>query len=181
MRTHRVVARGGDRPRRGARPELFGDFIVVASPIVLVAFVAIGCCSSPAYVAVAEARFRTEKLEAERIALPLSTTDRKRLLDFLRAGGDRDKVGETLVDPGAEARYARLLERLADAPLQPADLAGLFPKKPLRQVVDARAYEPPPLDPFAFSDDRYWWIFYRGDEGALGLLVMKAIPSRKPK
>lgn len=146
----------------------------------LAASVAIGCCSSPTYVAVAEARFRTEKLEGERITLPLSVADRKRLLDFLRAGGDQDKVGTTLVDPGAEARYARLLEKLAGGRLQPADLAGLFPNKPLRQVVDAREYEPPPLDPFAFCDERYWWIFYRGDGEITGVLVMKAIPSKRP-
>lgn len=151
-----------------------------------------GCPSIP-YVAVPEARFRTEVAPGERLALPLDGAGRARLLAFLRAGGDALNVeAGNAVDLEAGRRYGPLLDRLA-AKERPT-LASLAPggsydawfgKGRVRQVIDAREERPPSRRPIAASDGRYWWVFYPaagagGDVPLDRLLVARAIPADPP-
>lgn len=147
------------------------------------------CCTQSAsrvpYVAVREAQVREE------VELPLTPPGRERLLNFLRAGGNQDFVGEPMQDPTADQRYVPLLELFASAEnLTPEDLSAgpygaWFTAKPVRQVVDAREEAPPALDPpFAVTDGAYWWVFKRGDEDTFNrLIVFRAIkaPAEPPE
>ncbi|MBI1788411.1 MAG: hypothetical protein HYR60_12790 [Acidobacteria bacterium] len=141
-----------------------------------------GCAPGPvAYVAVREARFRSEVKAA--VPLPLTSDSRERLLKFLRAGGDTDRIGSEDVEPDAAKRYLPLLDLLSD----PANLAlenltekgtfqRWFPGRRIRQVIDAREESPPALDPVAVTDGKYWWIFTHHQKKLSTLLVVKAIP-----
>lgn len=147
------------------------------------------CCtqigSRVPYVAVREAQVRDE------VDLPLTPQGRERLLNFLRAGGNQDFVGEPMQDPTADQRYGPLLELFSSAEnLTPQDLTAgpygaWFTAKPLRQVIDAREEAPPALDPpFAVTDGAYWWVFKRGDEDTFNrLIVFRAIkaPTEPPE
>jgi hypothetical protein len=132
------------------------------------------------YVPVREARFRTEVSRGERLRLPLTVPAREKLLRFLRAGGDTDRIGNTLVDPTAGLRYGPLLDRLADpSPLGIEDLTDnhtlrkWLPGRVLRQVIDAREESPPAMSPVAVADGRYWWIFYPRQKRLAELLVTR--------
>jgi hypothetical protein len=136
---------------------------------------------------VREARFRTEAARSERLQLPLTAGSRAKLLGFLRAGGDSDRVGNTLVDPAAETHYGPLLDRLADpAPLMLDDLLEKHALQKwlsgpvLRQVIDAREESPPAISPVAVGDGRYWWIFYQRQKRLVELLVTLSADPRKP-
>ncbi|MGC9970829.1 MAG: hypothetical protein ABSE56_09585 [Bryobacteraceae bacterium] len=140
------------------------------------------------YIPVREARFRTETARSERLQLPLTAGGRAKLLGFLRAGGDSDRVGNTLVDPAAETHYGPLLDRLADP--APLTLDDLLEKRALRkwlsgpvlrQVIDAREESPPAISPVAVGDGRYWWIFYPRHKRLEELLVTLSAEPRKPK
>jgi hypothetical protein len=140
------------------------------------------------YVPVREARFRTETARSERLQLPLTTAGREKLLGFLRAGGDSDRVGNTVVDPASETRYRPLLDRLADS--APLTLDDLLEKRTLRtwlsgpvlrQVIDAREESPPAISPVAVGDGRYWWIFYQRQKRLVELLVTLSADPRKPQ
>ena len=156
--------------------------------LLLVAAVALGaCCRTVAYVPVREARFRSELTAQDRLALPLSEPDRARLLAFLRAGGDADKIGTDVVLPDAMNAYGSLLARLSDGSrLALSDLTessaydGWFGKVRIRQVIDAREESSPIIDPVAASDGRFWWIFYVHHGRLSGLLVVKALADRPP-
>ena len=135
------------------------------------------------YVAVREAKFRSERTQSERIKLPLTIESRKRLIDFLKAGGNTGLIGKEIVDPGAERHYAELLNMLSDTQnLSLQDLtenetfSDWFPDIPIRQVIDAREEAPPIIDPVAVTDGKYWWIFYHRHKQLIELLVIKAIP-----
>lgn len=116
-----------------------------------------GCCPAQvAYVPVREARFRSEATKQERIQLPLTAESRERVVRFLRAGGDTDRLDEDIADPEVEARYAPLLDLLADPRnLTLADLTeketyrAWFRGPVIRQVIDAREEAPPAIDPVA--------------------------------
>jgi hypothetical protein len=144
----------------------------------------IGCSSGQVpYVAVREAKFRTERTQSERIKLPLTTESRRRLIDFLKAGGNTSLIGKEIADPGAERHYERLLNMLSDTRnLSLQDLTekqtfkDWFPDIPIRQVIDAREDAPPIIDPVAVTDGKYWWIFYHHHKQLIELLVFKAIP-----
>lgn len=145
-----------------------------------------GCCHVR-YVPVREARFRTETARSGRLQLPLTAAGRAKLLGFLRAGGDSDRVGNTLVDPTAETHYGPLLDRLAEpAPLTLDDmlekraLRQWLPGPVLRQVIDAREESPPAISPVAVGDGRYWWIFYQRQKRLVELLVTVSAEPRKP-
>lgn len=137
------------------------------------------------YVAVREAQVREE------VDLPLDAPGRERLLNFLRAGGNQDFVGEPTQDPAADQRYGRLLELLASVEnLAPEHLTAgpygtWFTAKPVRQVVDAREEAPPALDPpFAVTDGAYWWVFKRGEGSTFNrLIVFRALkpPTEPPE
>lgn len=144
----------------------------------------IGCPSVQVpYVAVREAKFRSERTQSERIKLPLTIESRKRLIDFLKAGGDTSRIGSEIADPEAERHYAQLLNMLSDTRnLSLQDLTekqtfkDWFPDIPIRQVIDAREDAPPIIDPVAVTDGKYWWIFYHRHKQLIELLVIKAIP-----
>ena len=152
-----------------------------AGRVWIVATLVIGLAACHArYVPVREARFRTEMTRGERLQLPLTAPAREKLLRFLRAGGDTGRIGNTLVDPTAEARYGPLLDRLADpTPLTIADLTEKRALKKwlsgavLRQVIDAREESPPAMSPVAVADGRYWWIFYPRQKRLVELLVTR--------
>lgn len=156
--------------------------LFLATGLLLVA----GCSARPvAYVAVREAKFRTEVNRSDRLKLPLTVESRERLLRFFKAGGDTDRIGRDIADPEAETRYSPLLDMLSDPRnLSLEDLTekqtfkNWFSKRPIRQVVDAREEAPPAIDPVAVTDDRYWWIFYHHQKKLVELLVIKAIPTR---
>jgi len=145
-----------------------------------------GCCPrSTVYVPVREARFRTESTRIDRIKLPLTAEARDRLLKFLKAGGDTDRIGMDIVDPGAESRYTPLLDLLSNpVNLALEDLtqrqtyAKWFGKSMVRQVIDAREDSPPAIDPVAVTDGKYWWVFYHHQKRFTELLVIKAIPQQ---
>jgi hypothetical protein len=146
------------------------------------------CCTSVAYVPVREERFRSEVCGCDRLRLPLSDDDRKRLVRFLRAGGDTDRIGSEVVVPDAEDRYGGLLALLADRErlTLPELLEGTFYSTwfgdvRIRQVIDAREESPPIMDPVAATDGKYWWIFYLEGKKAQHLLVVKALPTRAPE
>jgi hypothetical protein len=149
----------------------------------------VGCCPvHVAYVPVREARFRSEATKQDRLQLPLTPESRERLLAFLRAGGDTDRLGQEIVDPEAERRYAPLLDLLADP--RTLTLANLtekgtyrawFPGPVVRQVIDAREEAPPAIDPVAVTDGRYWWVFFPRHQELKELLVIKAIPTTRDR
>jgi hypothetical protein len=143
------------------------------------------CCRTVAYVPIREARFRSEITAQDRLSLPLTAADKDRLMAFLRAGGDTDKVGMEVVLPDVPRKYGTLLTRLADeAHLSLTDLTEgtayneWFGDLRIRQVIDAREESPSVIDPVAVSDGRFWWIFYVQHRRLTGLLVVKAIPDR---
>ncbi|MGA2326598.1 MAG: hypothetical protein ABSH05_09965 [Bryobacteraceae bacterium] len=140
------------------------------------------------YVPVREARFRTELARNERMPLPLTAAGREKLLRFLRAGGDVDRVGNTVADPAAEVHYGPLLDRLADSPLltledltEKQTLRKWLPGPVLRQVIDAREESPPAISPVAVGDGRYWWIFYPRHQRLAELLVTLSADPRQPR
>lgn len=151
---------------------------------VVVLLVSLGCSSvRVAYVPVREARFRSEVTQSERIKLPLDEQTRSRLIGFLSAGGDNDRIGVELVDPDAVSHYTPLLEMLSNANnLSLEDLTekhtfmNWFSDVVVRQVIDAREESPPLIDPVAVTDGKYWWIFYHHHKKLAELLVIKAIP-----
>lgn len=144
-----------------------------------------GCRGPVAFVAVREARFRSEMKSEDRLQLPLTAEERQRLMAFLRAGGDTDRIGTEVVDPEAEKHFSPLLDRLSDKQylaledITERDTYGRwFCGQRLRQVVDAREESPPIIDPVAATDGRYWWIFYHHKKELKWLLVVKTIPKR---
>jgi len=150
--------------------------------------VSLSACGHVRYVPVREARFRTETARSERLQLPLTAAGREKLLAFLRAGGDSDRIGNTLVDPAAETHYGPLLDRLAaSAPLTLDDLTEKRTLRPwlagrvLRQVIDAREESPPAINPVAVGDGRYWWVFYQRQKRLVELLVTLSAEPRKPQ
>ena len=151
--------------------------------------VLIAACPSPVpYVAVPEARFRSEDTRQKRLQLPLDASAREKLATFLEAGGDTDNVGSNVVDPAARSRYAPLLDRLSDPRFlafedltERSSYDAWFTGRRLRQVVDAREKAPAVVDPVAASDGHYWWIFYSRHKRLAELLVVRAIPVDSPK
>ncbi len=144
-----------------------------------------GCRGPVAFVAVREARFRSELATKDRLQLPLTAEERRRLMEFLRAGGDTDRIGGEIVDPQAEERFSPLLDRLSDQRyLALEDITEhdtydpWFCKERIRQVVDAREESPPAIDPVAATDGQYWWVFYHHKKQLKWLLVVKTIPKR---
>ncbi len=157
--------------------------------IVVVAAGLAGCCTpKTAFVPVPETVFRTEITAHDRLSLPLTPDGRDALLRFLRAGGNRDNLGDnTLVDPTTGTHYGPLLNLLAlEENLAATNLTDgvvfkrWFPHPPVRQVVDAREDAPPAIQPYAVLDDqgKYWWIFYPRHQQLLQLMVIKAMPAK---
>jgi hypothetical protein len=153
--------------------------------LALVLSTSAACAHGPLFVAVPEARFRSEVALEERITLPLDPEGRARLLAFLRAGGDRDRIGTDVVDPAAATRYGPLLDRLSDASslslahlTEKATYNAWFGDRRVRQVVDARAEAPPAIDPVAATDGQYWWVFSHRQKRLASLLVVKAVGKR---
>ena len=152
--------------------------------LTVLALVLWGCCTAQvAYVPVREARFRSEATIQQRIHLPLTVESRERVVKFLRAGGDTDRLGQDIADPEAETRYALLLDLLGDPRnLSLADLTekqtykAWFQGPVIRQVIDAREEAPPAIDPIAVTDGKYWWVFFQRHKELKELLVIKAIP-----
>jgi hypothetical protein len=152
--------------------------------IIVLLLSSIGCPSVQVpYVAVREAKFRSEQNKSERIKLPLTTESRKQLIDFLKAGGDTSLIGSEIADPEAEKHYEQLLNMLSDT--RNLSLQDLTEKQTfkdwfsdiiIRQVIDAREEAPPIIDPVAVTDGKYWWIFYHRHKQLIELLVFKAIP-----
>jgi hypothetical protein len=157
--------------------------------IIFILFAGLGCATVPStYVAVREARFRSEVSRDDRISLPLDEGSRKRLITFLKAGGDKDKIGMEIVDPDAESHYTPLLDLLSDPDkLNLEDLTerqtykSWFSDGIVRQVIDAREDSPPVIDPVAVSDGKYWWIFYHRHKKLTELLVVKGIPAKQER
>jgi hypothetical protein len=160
--------------------------------LVLLASAAGGACCAPsterptALIAVRESVSRSSTFP-----LPLDEASRQSLLMFLAAGGSNDGIEEgqliTVVYPDAEKRWGSLLQALSVASnVELADMSGgtyasWFKEPPLRQVVDARDERTNvACPPFAFSQDRFVWIFKCGkDAKALeGLFVQQAIAPR---
>jgi hypothetical protein len=119
------------------------------------------------------------------LTLPLDDAGRTRLLRFIRAGGDTDRIGSEVVAPDAEERYAGLLALLADGShlalpelLEGSSYQQWFGNSRIRQVIDAREESPPIVDPVAASDGKYWWIFFVHKKQATSLLVVKALSSQ---
>lgn len=130
-----------------------------------------GCCHAPLSVAVV----REQDFRIERLPLPLTPSGRDAILSFLKAGGDRERIGRVLVDPGAEARWDGWLKLLQDEKflvesnfrrdeksLKPAEaLKPWFTESLTYQCVDATLKRPATVDPLALTDGTYWWILYR--------------------
>jgi hypothetical protein len=154
----------------------------------------VGCCAPspmnpPALMAV-----REEVSRSRSFALPLDDASRQGLLMFLAAGGNNDGIEDdqviTLVYPDAEVRFGPLLAALSQpANVDLADMsngtyAAWLKGAPLRHVVDAR--DPRPnlaCPPFAFSQDRFVWIFKcGGSEGGqqklAAVFVQQAVAPR---
>lgn len=157
--------------------------------VILILFADLGCATVPStYVAVREGRFRSELSRDDRISLPLDEVSRNRLIAFLKAGGDKEKIGMEIVDPDAERYYTPLLDLLSDPDkLNLEDLTekrtfeSWFSDGVVRQVIDAREDSPPVIDPVAVSDGKYWWIFYHRHKKLTGLLVVKEIPVKQER
>ena len=159
---------------------------------IIVALLAAGCCTvETPFVAVPPTIFRSEVSVTNRIALPLTAPSRESLMKFLRAGGNRDNLGDgTVVDLAAEQHYGGLLdllgreENLAVTNLtERARFKRWLPGPAVRQVVDARESAPPVPQPFALrdADGKYWWIFYHRHHRLTHVLVMTATPTQKER
>jgi hypothetical protein len=160
----------------------------VAAAAVLLLALATACAHRLPYVPVREARFRTEAGSNDRIQLPLTAPGREKLLRYLRAGGDTDRIGNTAVDPNAESHYGPLLDLLADPShlaLEDATVKSTFRKwlagPVVRQVIDAREESSPAIDPVAIGDGKYWWIFYPRDRKLAQLLVTLSVSPPRPQ
>jgi len=142
-----------------------------------------GCCTRQvAFVPVREQQFRTEKFK-----LPLDEDSRRRIMLFLSAGGDNDKVGNTQADPQAEKRYRPLLGLLSDeSRLALEDLTARrtfqiwFHGEIVREVIDAREESSPAIDPAAVSDGKFWWVFYPHNRRLEGLMITLPAVGRRP-
>jgi len=147
-----------------------------------------GCARTEAvapYVAIREAQFRTEESAVDRIALPLDAAGRERIRKFLRSGGDTRKYDTGVVDPGAEQRYAGLLDWLsADRTLDDlssSELKRWFTGGPVFQVVDARErYALSDTQVAAMSDGYYWWVFFHPRSKHLDQLLVTRVVGGKP-
>ena len=157
--------------------------------LALLLLVAAGCCLKSGgvapYAAVREAQFRTEDAAGDRIALPLGAAARERILKFLRAGGNTGNYDAGVTEPGADQRYAGLLDWLStDRTLD--DLSGSEPKRwftagPVYQVVDARErYALSDTQVAAMSDGYYWWIFYHPRSKHLDQLLVTRVVGAPP-
>ncbi|HUJ42114.1 MAG TPA: hypothetical protein VLW52_00780 [Opitutaceae bacterium] len=155
----------------------------------LLLLIVAGCCgpsgSVAPYVAVREAQFRTEQSAGDRIALPLDTAARDRVLKFLRAGGNTRSYDTGVVDPGADQRDAGLLDWLAVDrtldDLSSSELKRWFTAGPVFQVVDARErYALSDTQVAAMSDGSYWWIFYHPRSKHLDQLLVTPVVGAKP-
>jgi hypothetical protein len=161
---------------------------VLAAVCVSTALAFAACATPVAYVPVREARFRSEKVTNNPIQVPLAPTDRDWLLAFLRAGGDKDRIGMEVVAPDAEARYGALLDLLSEdrnlsleSITEGDTFSAWFGHSFVRQVIDARADSPPAIDPVAVTDGTYWWIFTVRHKRLSSLLVEKAVPVDRPR
>lgn len=168
-----------------ARPARAPTGMLAALLLLIVA----GCCgpsgSVAPYVAVREAQFRTEQSAGDRIALPLDTAARDRVLKFLRAGGNTRSYDTGVVDPGADQRDAGLLDWLAVDrtldDLSSSELKRWFTAGPVFQVVDARErYALSDTQVAAMSDGSYWWIFYHPRSKHLDQLLVTPVVGAKP-
>lgn len=127
-------------------------------------------------VAVREKRFRSEVLQ-----LPLTDESRIQLIQFLIAGGDRNKIGTVIVEPQEVVNvYEPLLKYLSNSNnLTLKDLSSQYRfrnyfKEISRDVIDANQPDiiyPPPI---AGKRGRYWWIFYHSQNYLTKLLVVRA-------
>jgi hypothetical protein len=122
------------------------------------------------------------------LSLPLSKADREWLIAFLRAGGDKDRIGTDAVAPDADSRYRQLLALLSDEDYlslgcitDDGTYSAWFGRSLVRQVIDAREDSPPAIDPVAVTDGTYWWIFRVQHRRLSSLLVEKDIRVERPK
>ena len=154
-----------------------------AAAVAAVCLTLAGCCARQvSFVPVRERQFRTETFK-----LPLDEDSRRKLLLYLSAGGDNDKVGNTQADPQAEKRYRPLLAMLADdTHLALEDLTtkrtfqSWFQGDVIREVIDAREESSPAIDPAAVSDGRFWWVFYPHNKRLESVMVMLPPVGRRP-
>ena len=139
--------------------------------------------------------------------MPLKAEDRKKVIDFLVAGGDwRNRGGFPDAAVHLELHLVEpLLAFLTERQLTTDDLENrgvsvvtkYFGKTFTHQIVDARnydqrhVYEESPEDiewgqyppwPFALRHGCFWWVFFPNDAGRVtGLMLATAIEREKPK